>query len=186
MKILLIDNYDSFTYNLFHYLEDMECEVTVVRNDSFDLEDVSSFDKIVLSPGPGLPKEAGLMNAVIDRYYQTKPILGICLGMQALAEYFGGKLYNQVRVKHGISEICTQTYPSMLFSEVPTDFTVGLYHSWAIDIANNAHLRETSLSENQILMSLEHHTLPIFGVQFHPESILTPHGKQILRNFIAQ
>jgi anthranilate synthase component 2 len=184
VKVLLLDNFDSFTYNLFHYLEALDCEVTVARNNAISIEEIAQFDKIVLSPGPGLPIDGGLMMQIIDSYVNTKPILGVCLGMQALGEYFGGKLYNQSQVKHGISEICFQTKQSKLFSQVPEKFEVGLYHSWAVKIDNVTPLIPTAYSENNILMAFEHQHLPVYGVQFHPESLMTKDGKTIIQNFI--
>lgn len=185
MKVLLLDNYDSFTFNLYHYLEDLGCSVTVIRNDEADLESIKVYDRIILSPGPGLPEDAGIMMELIERYVTEKPILGVCLGMQALGLFFNGKLFNQTTVKHGISETCIITRPaSKLFKEIPESFQVGLYHSWAVDLSSSEKLVSTSVSENNILMSCEHADLPVFGVQFHPESILTQHGKKILLNFL--
>ena len=186
MNILIIDNYDSFTYNLVHYLEELNCNVEVVRNDQMDLQDIEKYTALVLSPGPGLPKDAGNLMGVINKYYLSKPILGVCLGMQALAEFFGGRLYNQQEVKHGISEKCKQVYPNKLFTNLNEEFEVGLYHSWAIDLATVKCLNVTATSENKVLMALEHTSLPIVGVQFHPESILTPNGKEMILNFITK
>jgi anthranilate synthase component 2 len=184
VKVLLLDNFDSFTYNLFHYLEALDCDVTVARNNAISTEEIAFFDKIVLSPGPGLPSEAGKMMEIISHYATSKPILGVCLGMQALGEYFGGQLYNQSVVKHGVAEKCRHTLESKLFYQVPELFEVGLYHSWAVDISKAKELTAIAHSENQILMAFEHQTLPIFGVQFHPESLMTEAGKAILQNFI--
>ena len=186
MDILIIDNYDSFTYNLVHYLEEIDCNVEVVRNDQIDLQDIEKYSAIVLSPGPGLPKDAGKLMEVIGKFHQTKPILGVCLGMQALAEYFGGSLYNQQEVKHGVSEKCKQIYPNKLFTNLNEHFDVGLYHSWAIDIEDVKCFHVTAISENKVLMAIEHQSLPIVGVQFHPESILTPNGKEMILNFITK
>lgn len=186
MHILIIDNYDSFTYNLVHYFEELNCSVVVFRNNQMNILDVEKYDAIVLSPGPGLPKEAGLLMAIIEMYHQKKPILGVCLGMQALAEFFGGTLYNQQEVKHGVSEKCKQIYPNKLFANVKMQFEVGLYHSWAIDLGEVDCLKVTAISENKVLMAVEHQTLPIVGVQFHPESILTPNGKEMILNFITK
>ena len=184
MKVLLIDNFDSFTFNLFHYLEAEGAIVTVLRNDEIEIDSIPKFDKIVFSPGPGLPVQAGKMLEVIEKFHTTIPMLGVCLGMQALGEFFGGKLYNLTEVKHGKSERCKVIIESKLFEKIPTPFQVGLYHSWAVDINHVASLKPIAHSENQVLMALEHVSLPLFGVQFHPESILTEHGKQLIRNFI--
>ncbi len=184
MKVLLLDNFDSFTYNLFHYLEALDCDVTVARNNAISIDEIASFDKIVLSPGPGLPSEAGLLMEIIQSYAPFKPMLGVCLGMQALGEYFGGTLYNQSTVKHGIAEKCQHGQESKLFDKVPEIFEVGLYHSWAVDISKTADLKATAFSENEVLMAFEHKNLPIYGVQFHPESLMTVNGKLIIQNFI--
>jgi anthranilate synthase component 2 len=184
VKVLLLDNFDSFTYNLFHYLEALDCEVTVARNNAVSIEEIAFFDKIVLSPGPGLPSDAGKMSEIVSFYASSKPILGVCLGMQALGEYFGGQLYNQSIVKHGVAEKCRHNLESIIFQKVPEVFEVGLYHSWAVDISKTKELKAIAFSENDILMAFEHQTLPIYGVQFHPESLLTMDGKTILQNFI--
>lgn len=184
-KILLIDNYDSFTFNLVHYIEQLDEQVTVVRNDQIDFEKVADFDKIVLSPGPGLPSESGKMPELIARFFDKKPILGICLGMQALAEFFGGKLYNQKEVKHGVSEKIT-VKPSRLYEGIEGEINVGLYHSWAVDLNTATDLIATAFSEQNILMSFDHLQLPVAGVQYHPESVMTENGLQILGNFLEK
>ena len=185
MNILLLDNYDSFTYNLVHYLEGLDCDVTVIRNDEVQVDGLNQYDKIVISPGPGLPKEAGELMNLIERYGESMPILGVCLGFQAIIEHYGGKLYNQETVKHGIFEQCNFEADSKLFKGLPANFKVGLYHSWAADADNfPAELKVTATSENDVVMAFEHKTLPLCGVQFHPESILTEHGKQIVQNFL--
>lgn len=184
MKVLLIDNFDSFTFNLFHYLEAEGAVVTVLRNNEIEIDSIPKFDKIVFSPGPGLPAQAGKMLEVIEKFHTSIPMLGVCLGMQALGEFFGGKLYNLTEVKHGKSERCEVIIESKLFEKIPTSFQVGLYHSWAVDLNPISSLKAVAYSENQVLMALEHVSLPIFGVQFHPESILTEHGKQLIRNFL--
>ena len=186
MKILIIDNFDSFTYNLVHYFEEMDCEVEVVRNNEIEFSKIDSSDALVLSPGPGLPKDAGDLLRVIELYFSKKPILGVCLGMQALAEYVGGSLFNQSEVKHGVSEICNQFLPNKLFFDLPDCFSVGLYHSWGIELSNEEVFRKTAMSENGVLMAMEHADLPVVGVQFHPESILTPDGKKMILNFITK
>ena len=184
MKVLLLDSFDSFTYNLFHYLEGLDCEVKVARNNEITLAEIEEFDKIVLSPGPGLPQDSGILMDLLAEFATKKPILGVCLGMQAIALHFGGSLYNLSEVKHGVSEIAHQKAKSELFKDIPQSFEVGLYHSWAVDSNLPSELKVTAISENDVLMSIEHQTLPIYAVQFHPESILTPAGKKIIQNFI--
>lgn len=187
MKILVIDNYDSFTYNLVHYLEDSNCEVTVYRNDEFELEEVEKFDKILLSPGPGIPDEAGLLKKVIEKYAPTKSILGICLGQQAIGEVFGGQLTNLEKVYHGVATKVTLTHPDeVLFRDLPQEFEVGRYHSWVVANENFPESLEiTSVDDNGQVMSLKHKTYDVRGVQYHPESVLTPNGKQILKNWVS-
>lgn len=185
LKVLLLDNYDSFTYNLLHYLEGFDAEVTVVFNDQFDLNTLHHFDRIVLSPGPGLPFEAGKMMEVISRAHQTIPIFGVCLGFQAIVEFLDGSLYNQEIVKHGVAEFITIDPTSKLFKETPTRFKVGLYHSWAANYHDfPSSLKISAKSENDVIMAFEHEKLPLAGVQFHPESILSENGKKIVENFI--
>lgn len=187
MKIAVIDNYDSFTYNLVHYLEDLNAVVTVFRNDAFDIEDLESFDKILLSPGPGIPDEAGLLKEVIRTYGTSKSILGICLGMQAIGEVFGGELMNLKKVYHGVATKTTITVLDDIFKELPKVFDVGRYHSWVISHERFPdELIITSLDNDGNIMSIKHKTLDIKGVQYHPESILTPYGKKILENWINQ
>ena len=184
-KIVIIDNYDSFTFNLVHYFEALNCDVTVFRNDEFELDELQIFDKIVLSPGPGLPSEAGLLNQVINTYASSKSILGICLGQQAIAEVFGGKLKQLKTVKHGVnSEISTTVSDEVLYQNLPKNLTVGRYHSWVVDRNLPDVLESTSMDEEGNIMSLRHRTFDVKGVQFHPESILTLHGKTILKNWI--
>ena len=188
MKIAVIDNYDSFTYNLVHYLEDLDAKVTVFRNDEFELEELQSFDKILLSPGPGIPDEAGLLKAVISKYAESKSILGVCLGQQAIGEVFGGSLINLDKVYHGVATKVTQAVTDeTLFNGLPNDFEVGRYHSWVVANADFPTVLEiTSTDENGQIMSLRHKTFDVKGVQFHPESVLTPFGKQILENWVNQ
>lgn len=187
VRILLIDNYDSFTYNFVHYLEGFDAAVTVWCGDEVDLEGVAHFDKIVLSPGPGLPSEALQMARVIAHYSDKKPMMGVCLGFQALVEHFGGTLYNQSKVKHGVSEMCHFRTDAQLFRGLPSAFNVGLYHSWAVETANfpKACL-PTAISDDGVIMAFEHTDLPVCGVQFHPESILTENGRQIVDHFIRR
>lgn len=184
-KIIIIDNYDSFTYNLVHYLEDLNAEVTVFRNDEFELNELEKFDKILLSPGPGIPEEAGLLLDVIKKYASTKSILGICLGQQAIGEVFGGSLINLEKVYHGVASNVKITNEDSLFNDLPTEFEVGRYHSWVINPDDFPEdLEITSVDENGEIMSIRHKTFDVKGVQYHPESILTPNGKKILENWL--
>lgn len=184
--IAVIDNYDSFTYNLVHYLEDLNTKVTVFRNDELELEDLLDFDKILLSPGPGIPDEAGLLKAIINKFAPTKSILGVCLGQQAIGEVFGGKLLNLEKVYHGVAtKIIIKVTDEELFVDLPDEFNVGRYHSWVVAKEDFPDVLEiTSVDENGEIMSLRHKTLNVKGVQFHPESVLTPFGKKILENWI--
>ena len=184
--VAVIDNYDSFTYNLVHYLEDLDCKVTVFRNDEFDIDELQLFDKIVLSPGPGIPDEAGLLKEVIKTYAETKSILGVCLGQQAIGEVFGGSLTNLEKVYHGVATNIKITNPDkVLFRDLPNEFEVGRYHSWVVSNDNFPNdLIITSVDENGQIMSLKHSKFDVRGVQFHPESVLTPNGKKILENWI--
>jgi len=185
MKIIVIDNYDSFTYNLVHYLEDLNAEVTVYRNDEFELSELEKFDKILLSPGPGIPDEAGLLKQVIQKYAPTKSILGICLGLQAIGEVFGGKLINLEKVYHGVATKVIKISDDFIFNEIPDEMEVGRYHSWSVSTENFPEVLEiTSVDENGQVMSLKHKTYEVRGVQYHPESVLTPYGKKILENWL--
>lgn len=185
MKVLIIDNYDSFTYNLVHYLEDLGAEITVFRNDQFDLEEIDDFHKIVLSPGPGIPDEAGLLKDVIRAYSKDKSILGVCLGQQAIAEVFGGRLENLESVFHGVSTKVKIIDPTeSLFFGLESEINVGRYHSWVVNPNLPDSLVATSFDENGQVMSLRHASYDLKGVQFHPESVLTPHGKAILKNWL--
>lgn len=188
MNILLIDNYDSFTYNLSQYLEEEggeDVEVTVWRNDQFDIDDVECFDKIVLSPGPGVPDEAGLLKAVIRRYAPTKPILGVCLGEQAIGEVFGAEIYNLNTVFHGIQSSVRIVASDYIFDNLSDSIKVGRYHSWVVGKEDfPAELEVTAVSDEGQVMALKHRRYDVHGIQFHPESILTPEGRTIIRNFI--
>ncbi|WP_344788260.1 aminodeoxychorismate/anthranilate synthase component II [Postechiella marina] len=185
MKVLVIDNYDSFTYNLVHYLEDLNCDVTVVRNDKLVLEDVEPFHKIVLSPGPGIPDEAGLLKPIIEKYAPTKSILGVCLGQQAIGEVFGGTLENLNDVYHGVATPVTISVDDeILFKNLGKEIEVGRYHSWVVNANLPDSLEATSFDENGQIMSLRHKVYDVRGVQYHPESVLTPKGKDILKNWI--
>ena len=188
MKIAIIDNYDSFTYNLVHVLEELGLrkQTDVFRNDKIALDSLEHYDKIMLSPGPGLPAQAGIMPALIKRFAPNKSILGICLGHQAIGEGFGAKLYNRETVLHGIAtpiEICDEK--DCLFEGLPKQITVGRYHSWAIDPASiGEDLIITAQDEKGEPMAIRHTTYDVAGLQFHPESILTPQGKTIINNWI--
>lgn len=186
-KVLVIDNYDSFTYNLVHYLEDINCNVTVKRNDKLTIDFVEQFDKIVLSPGPGIPEEAGLLKEIIKTYAPTKSIFGVCLGQQAIAEVFGGQLINLNDVYHGVSTKVTITVDDeSLFNGLEKNIEVGRYHSWVVDPNLPESLEATSVDENGQIMSLRHKVYDVKGVQYHPESVLTPYGKKILENWLKE
>lgn len=185
LSVLVIDNYDSFVYNLVHYLEEFDCTVTVKRNNELDLEEVEDYDKILLSPGPGIPDEAGLLKEIISKYASKKSILGVCLGQQAIGEVFGGEIINLKEVFHGVAskiKICVNDEP--LFNDLEQEMEVGRYHSWVVDKDLPACLEATSFDENGQVMSLRHRSYDVRGVQFHPESVLTPHGKKIIQNWI--
>ncbi len=187
MKILVFDNYDSFTYNLVHYIKKLtDCQVDVFRNDEISLEDVDRYDKIVLSPGPGLPNEAGILMPLIEKYAPTKSILGVCLGHQAMGEVFGGKLINLDNVFHGVdTPINVLKQDNILFKGLPKTFKVGRYHSWVVSKKDLPDCFEiTSEDEQEFVMSISHKKYNIHGVQFHPESILTEFGEKIIKNFI--
>jgi anthranilate synthase component 2 len=186
MNILVIDNYDSFVYNLVHYLEELNCKVTVKRNDQFHLEEVAHYDKILLSPGPGIPEEAGLLKALIKMYAGKKPILGVCLGQQAIAEVFGGSIVNLSEVFHGVaSKVRVVVDNESLFKGLGKELEVGRYHSWVVSNDDFPDVLEiTSVEDHGQIMSLRHREFDIKGVQFHPESVLTPKGKEIMKNWI--
>ena len=185
IKTIIIDNYDSFTYNLSHLLKELGASVTVVRNDKFKIEDLEQFDKIVLSPGPGIPSEAGLMPQVIKAYAGRKPILGICLGHQAIGEAFGAKLLNIGNVVHGVATPAHLTAQDYLFEGLPADLEVGRYHSWVVDENGLPECLEvTSRSDDGSIMSMRHKEFDIRGIQYHPESVLTPQGKEIINNWL--
>jgi len=183
-KIFVIDNYDSFTYNLVHYLEELGGDVTVKRNDQFDLAELEDFPLILLSPGPGIPDESGLLKAAIERYAPTKKILGVCLGQQAIGEVFGGTLTNLNKVYHGIATPINIVKNDILFEGLPKTLEVGRYHSWVVQTPLPDTLVATSFDNEGQLMSLRHKTYDVRAVQFHPESILTPEGKKIIQNWI--
>lgn len=186
MKILVIDNYDSFVYNLVHYIKEYESDVTVWRNNQFELKAVADFDKIVLSPGPGIPEEAGLLKAVVKTYADSKSILGVCLGQQAIGEVFGGDLINLEQVFHGVgTKVQRIVDDEPLFSGLPMNFEVGRYHSWVVARANfPEELEITAVDDTGQIMALRHRDFDLRGVQFHPESVLTPHGKSMIKNWL--
>ena len=188
MRILLLDNYDSFTYNLVHYLEmNEDVSVDVVRNDFMDMALPSKYDRIVLSPGPGLPAEAGILMDVIRHYAGKKPMLGVCLGLQAMAEVYGGKLKNLDQVLHGVSRkvIVTDT-DEAIFKGLPVSFGGGRYHSWVADKDTlPSCFRVTAVDEQEQVMAIRHKEFDLCGVQFHPESVLTEYGTQMIANWLA-
>ena len=186
MKILVFDNYDSFTYNLVHLVEKITRDkVEVHRNDKIPLEKVKEYDKIILSPGPGIPEEAGLLLPLIKEYASSKSILGVCLGHQAIGQAFGGTLVNLTAVYHGVATSCALRSISPLFLGLPETIEVGRYHSWVVDNKNfPAELEITATDENNYIMGLQHKSYDVQGVQFHPESILTPMGEAIMRNWL--
>jgi anthranilate synthase component 2 len=185
-KVLVIDNYDSFTYNLVHLVNELDREVEVWRNDKFELADVDQFDQILLSPGPGIPEEAGLLLDVIKTYAPTKSIFGVCLGQQAIAEAFGGSLLNLGRPMHGIATpITVLDEQEVLFKECPPVIKVGRYHSWVVSNYGLPEcLKITAIDGTDEIMALRHRELDVRGVQFHPESVLTEHGKQMMKNWL--
>ena len=187
MKILVFDNYDSFTYNLVQIIEQIVGEeVDVFRNDKIALEDIDKYDKIILSPGPGIPEEAGILLELIKKYAPTKSIFGVCLGQQAIAEAFGGNLINLSEIYHGVATSSKTTRENIkLFRNLPEEIEVGRHHSWAVNNENfPEELEITAVDNDGMIMALQHKTYDVHGVQFHPESILTPEGEMIIRNFL--
>lgn len=185
MKIVIIDNYDSFTYNLSHLVKELGAEVTVLRNDQFELKELEQFSKIILSPGPGVPSEAGLLLDVIRTYAGKKPILGVCLGHQAIGEVFGGKLENLSDVFHGVATEGTQFGNDEFFSGLSNRIMMGRYHSWVVSKTGFPDCLEiTAESDEGQIMALKHKTLNIRGIQFHPESVLTPDGRKMIQNWL--
>lgn len=185
MRIAIIDNYDSFTYNLSHLVKELGVEVTVLRNDQFELTELSQYSKIILSPGPGIPSEAGLLCDVIRTYAGKKPILGVCLGHQAIGEVFGAKLENLSEVFHGVATPCHIVADEPIFTGMERDFTVGRYHSWVVSRDELPSCLEVTAESNEgHIMALRHKTLNVHGIQFHPESVLTPEGKKMIQNFL--
>ncbi|TAJ12341.1 aminodeoxychorismate/anthranilate synthase component II [Marinilabiliaceae bacterium JC017] len=187
MKLLVLDNYDSFTYNLVHYAEEiLNAPVDVYRNDEIPLEEVGAYDKIILSPGPGIPDEAGNLKEVIETYAASKSIFGVCLGCQAIAEVFGGSIYNLNKVYHGVATpVSVVNRNEYLFNNIPDTFLAGRYHSWVVNEKDlPAELLITAKDQEGQIMGLMHKTYDVRGVQFHPESILTEHGKLMLKNWL--
>ncbi|MDC6406870.1 MULTISPECIES: anthranilate synthase component II [Maribacter] len=183
-KILMIDNYDSFTFNLVHYLEDLGRDVIVKRNDQLSLEEVDNYQEIVLSPGPGIPDEAGLLKPIIEKYGPSKRIFGVCLGQQAIGEVYGGSLINLDQVYHGVATKINIIVDDYIFDGLETEIEIGRYHSWVVNPKLPECLEVTSIDKNGQIMSLRHKDYDIRAVQFHPESVLTPNGKKILENWL--
>lgn len=185
MRVVIIDNYDSFTYNLAHLVKELGAEVSVCRNDKFQLRELACFDKIILSPGPGIPSEAGLLLDVIRTYAGRKPMLGVCLGHQAIGEVFGARLTNLSTVYHGVATPCTLLDNDPVFRGLPRRIETGRYHSWAVDGGSLPECLEvTAVSDDGCIMGLRHRHYDIHGIQFHPESVLTPDGRAILSNWL--
>lgn len=186
MKILVLDNYDSFTYNLVHYIRELGYkEVEVFRNDKISLEDVDQYEKILLSPGPGIPDESGILKALIETYGSTKSIMGVCLGHQAIGEVYGAELENRDQVLHGIANKMKVIKKDIIYKGLPTEFEVGRYHSWQINKHKlGKELEVTAEDEQGCIMSIRHKEFDVCGVQFHPESILTEHGKELMKNWL--
>jgi anthranilate synthase component 2 len=185
MKLLIFDNYDSFTYNIVHAVRAMGIEPDIFRNDKIALEDIDRYDKIILSPGPGLPCESGILPDLLKRYATTKSILGVCLGHQAIGERFGAKLLNLTTVMHGVHTPIHVIDSDYIFDRIPDTFEGGRYHSWVVDKEGfPADLTITAIDDHGQIMALKHRSLDVHGVQFHPESILTPCGQKIIENFI--
>lgn len=186
MKTIIIDNYDSFTYNLSHLVKELGVDVTVRRNDQFKLSDLEGFDNIILSPGPGIPKEAGLLMEVIRTYAGRKPILGVCLGHQAIGEVFGAKLENLSSVFHGVATEGTQFGIDPIFAGLPQRIVMGRYHSWVVSKEQFPDCLEvTAESDEGQIMALRHRQFNVHGIQFHPESVLTPEGRTIVKNWLS-
>jgi len=187
MKLLVLDNYDSFTYNLVHLIEKVnDISFDVISNDKISLDEINAYSKILLSPGPGLPKESGIMPQLLQHYHKTKSIFGVCLGLQAIGETFGATLQNLETVYHGIATPVTIINNDVIFVDCPKSFNVGRYHSWVI---KNEHLPSdlevTAVDDKNNIMALKHKTYDVRGVQFHPESILSEHGETIIKNWLA-
>lgn len=189
MKILVLDNYDSFTYNLVHYLKELtDARIDVFRNDEISMEDVNNYDKILLSPGPGIPDEAGILKELIATYGGSKSIFGVCLGCQAISEVYGGSIYNLNKVYHGVAtEMEITDEEEVIYKGIPKKFMAGRYHSWVVkkeDLPDTLSI--TSIDDQGEIMGLRHKTHNVRGVQFHPESILTPEGKKMIKNWLEE
>jgi len=184
MKIAVIDNFDSFVFNLIRYLKELGCEVDVMRNDAIDVEKVAQASGILLSPGPGVPKEAGNLMAIIEQFHHSKPILGVCLGHQALGEFFGANLIKSQVPIHGEARSIHILENKHLFQHLENELDVGRYHSWVLELDTEVPIIPTAVDEKGEVMALRHKTLPLHGVQFHPESILTPSGRKIIENWV--
>ncbi|AHG76163.1 Anthranilate synthase component II [Mannheimia varigena USDA-ARS-USMARC-1296] len=186
-KLLIIDNHDSFTFNLVDLLRKINVPAEVVLVEDLNLDEVENFSHILISPGPDVPRAYPQTFAMLERYHQTKSILGVCLGHQTICEFFGGTLYNLENVRHGQQRTLTQIEPNSMFNGLPKQFQVGLYHSWGIlqNSLENTPLVATAICEQNVLMAFKHKDLPIFGVQFHPESFITEYGKEMLENWLA-
>ncbi len=186
MKLLLLDNYDSFTYNLVHLIEKVsDIEIEVFRNDEISIDEIEKYDKILLSPGPGLPTDAGIMPELLKRYSSTKSILGVCLGLQAIGESFGASLLNLDTVFHGLATPIKVNVEDIIFYNCPKTFTVGRYHSWVVDTHFFPEdLQITATDENGNIMALKHKIYDVRGVQFHPESILSEYGEILIKNWL--
>jgi anthranilate synthase component 2 len=184
LKIALVDFKDSFTYNVYHYLDSLGYTPVVFEDGVFDPEELTQFDGIILSPGPGLPSETKSMFPLLEKYAESKFILGICLGMQGITEFYRGKLYNQNSVQHGVITKVEILIEDPLFKGIDNGFEAGLYHSWACDVSGSIDLEAIAISSDNVLMAIKHKNLNVYGLQFHPESIMTLCGKTILENFI--
>lgn len=187
MRIYVLDNYDSFTFNLVHYVEMFCDDLKVVRNDKVDIDEIENFDKILISPGPGLPSEQPILEAILRRYSSSKPILGVCLGMQAIAEFFGGKLYNLPSIVHGVPANTIIIKDDYLFAGVSNNFNSGRYHSWAVEKKDLPNVLDVlAIDDSGVLMSIAHKEFDIRAVQFHPESVMTEFGNRIIKNWVKK
>lgn len=185
MRLLIFDNYDSFTYNIAHAVRELGVNPDVIRNDKITLDEIEKYDKIIISPGPGIPSEAGILPQMLEKFATQKPILGVCLGHQAIGERFGAKLRNLDTVYHGVQTNAYLTADDYIFAGIPSEFEVGRYHSWVVDKEGlPADLQVTALSPDGEIMALRHREYDVRGVQFHPESILTPYGITIIENWL--
>ena len=186
-RILVVDNYDSFVYNLVQMVRELGCETHVVRNDKIDLKEAGKYDRILLSPGPGVPEDAGMMKELISEYTGKMPVLGVCLGHQAIGEVFGAQLENLTKVYHGVVGTVKVTRPDeYLFRNLPDEIEVGRYHSWVVAPNIPDELEITAVDNNGVIMALRHKEHDVRGVQFHPESVLTEHGEKIIENWLKK